>query len=296
VLSLASTALFLSTADASTLANLSARGLVGSTAGSLVAGLVVDGSVPKNILLRGVGPGLAAFGVGNHAAPLVLNVYDAGGALVATNSGYQNDPAADNVALVTASVGAFALSDPGDSATVAVLAPGAYSVELVPADSAAPDGAALLEVYDADAPSVPSKLRNLSTRSLVGANAGPLVSGFVINGHASKTLLIRAVGPDLANFGVPNAAGPVDIYIYNSSGKLIAVNSGYQNVANTNALVSAAAQLGAFPLNDPGDSAVLVTLPPGAYSVVVVPTVPGTPDGVGLVEVYDLVNTPPPDP
>jgi hypothetical protein len=269
------------------IANLSTRGFVGSASGSLIAGFVVEGTAAKNVLIRGIGPGLAEFGVTNPAAAVSVNVYDQSGNLVAANHGFQTDPNAALTAETAATVGAFPLTAAGDSAVLASLAPGAYSIEIAPDASDAPDGDALLEVYDADAPGSGSTIANLSSRGQVGASAGTLISGFVIAGDTAKNVIVRGVGPDLAMFGVANPAAAVDITIYDASGNIVATNSGYQNDPNAANVVQDDAALGAFPLNDPGDSELLANLAPGAYTVVVSPTASDAPDGVGLVEVYD---------
>jgi hypothetical protein len=179
------------------------------------------------------------------------------------------------------------LSDAGDSATRVTLAPGAYTVEIAPNSTDALDGTALLEVYDADPVGGTGRIANLSARGQVGATAGPLISGFVITGTTSKMLLVRGIGPELAAFGIANAAGPVDINIFDANRNIVATNSGFLNYANAAASVQTAALVGAFPLSDGGESAVVVSLAPGAYTIEVTPTASDANDGVGLVELYD---------
>lgn len=280
-------------APASQIANLSSRGVVGAGAGSLIAGFVVSGSAPKTVLVRGTGPGLAAFGDTSPATLINVNVYDGAGNLIASNSGTMPDP---TVAAASASVGAFTQSSPGDSALVATLAPGSYTVEIAPSGANSPAGDALLEVYDADAPGSGSSIVNLSTRSQVGAASGAMISGFVVNGTSAKMMLIRSVGADLAAFGVANAAPVVGIKLYDTNGKLVAANSGYLTSTNAADVAQAAAALGAFPLADAGDSAVLVSLPPGAYTVELVPAAADAPAAVGMIEIYDADSTVAPAP
>ncbi len=279
----------------STLANLSSLGPVGQLSGSLTAGFVIEGTVPKNVLVRGTGPDLSSFGVTNPAGPVDINVYDANGNLVASNAGFQTDPNYLATEQTAAQLGAFALGDPGDSEILATLAPGAYTVEIAPNAADTAEGVALLEVYDADASMGGSVIANLSTRGQVGANAGSLTAGFIVSGASSKYVLIRGVGPDLALFGVNNAAAAVDINVYDSQGNLVATNSGFQNDPNAAAIEQIWSQVGAFPLSNPGNSELLVNLAPGAYTIEVVPTSADAPDGVGMLEAYDAdaaVTTP----
>lgn len=272
----------------STLANLSSRGLVGPHAGSLVAGFVVQGAAPKAVLIRGVGPGLGLFGIVNPAAGVNINLYDSAGALITTKNGFQDDPDSEKIAQISASVGAFPLiAGQGDSAMLATLPPGGYTIEIVPNESNPADGGALLEIYDADAPAAASKIANLSSRGRVGANAGSLIAGFVVTGEAPKSMLIRGIGPDLAQFGLSDAASDVLLKIYSSNGELIASNNGFKTAPDAEKVAQDSAGLGAFPLTNSGNSAVVVTLPPGGYTVEVAAVDPDAADGVALVEVYD---------
>ena len=280
---------------ASAIANVSSRGLVGAGAGSLIVSFVVEGSTPKQLLVRGVGPGLADFGVDAPASAVAINVYDSSGAIVAGGAGLPGDPTSDAVAQEAAQLGAFPLHNSGDSEILATLPPGAYSVEIAPNAADAPDGDALLEIYDADAPGSGSTIVNLSTRGEVGASAGTVTAGFVVDGNSPKNLLIRGVGADLNSFGVGNAAPAVGLAVYDAAGNLVAANNGYQNDPGAAATMQTAAAVGAFPLGDAGDSALLVNLAPGAYTVEIAPGAADADDAIGLLEVYDVDSamTPP---
>ena len=271
----------------SSIANLSSLGSVGQNAGNLIAAFVIEGTAPKHVLVRGTGPGLAAFGDANPASAVGVNIYDGSGNLVASNSGFQNDPNFMATEQTAAQLGAFPLGDPNDSEVLVSLAPGSYSIEIAPNASDAPDGDALLEVYDADASGSGSIIANLSTRGQVGAAAGSLITGFVVSGPAPKNVLVRGIGPDLAGFGVANPAAAVDINVYDANGNLVATNSGFQNDPNAAAITQLWSAVGAFPMTAPGNSELLLNLAPGNYTVVVIPTNADSPDGVGMVEVYD---------
>jgi hypothetical protein len=130
------------------------------------------------------------------------------------------------------------------------------------------------------------RLVNLSSRLRVtgGDASRSVVAGFVVTGDASKPVLIRAVGPGLAGFGVRDALGQPVLVLRNSAGKTIAENDGWKNHPD---ISSAGDSVGAFRLNNGSrDAALLVTLAPGAYTSQI--TANG--NGVVLIEVYDTVS------
>jgi len=131
-------------------------------------------------------------------------------------------------------------------------------------------------------------LRNLSTRGSVGTGANMLIAGFVVGGTAQKQVLIRAVGPTLATFGVTGVLANPQLQILSGT-TLVTQND---NWGGGPGIVSAAASVGAFPLPATSlDSAIIALLQPGAYTAQV-SGVGGT-SGVALMEIYDI-DTPTP--
>jgi hypothetical protein len=131
------------------------------------------------------------------------------------------------------------------------------------------------------------RLSNLSSRVRIAANdaSRSAVAGFVITGNASKQVLIRAIGPSLATFGINDAVPGAQLQLFDQSSRVIAQNDGWSNDA---AIAAAGERVGAFKL--PGgsrDSALLVTLPPGAYTA----HVGATGSGIALLEVYDATTS-----
>src|SRR5262249_24643786 len=142
------------------------------------------------------------------------------------------------------------------------------------------------ELYDADATAsfgaTTPRLINVSVRKQI--NAGEtLTAGFVIGGNNSRTVLVRAVGPGLAAFGVPGTMADPQLALF-SGGTQIAANDDWGGDAQ---LVSASASVGAFALSaaNSKDSVLLVTLAPGAYTATV-KSASGS--GQALVEVYEV--------
>lgn len=270
--------------------NLSSRleTVDGDASRAFIAGFVVSGTARKQMLIRAIGPGLTQFGVSGTVANPSLTVYS-GSTVVAQNDNWVETAA---MAQARTNVGAFPVASGSlDAALLVTLDPGAYSVQVGAGGGA---GVALVEVYDTET-TAPAQLINLSTRGFVSTGDSVLVAGFVIQGTASKRVLIRGVGPGLTAFGVAGALANSNIKVYQGS-TLVAQNDDWgtpQAVAGGTApataveISAAATATGAFALGSGSrDAALLVTLPPGAYSAVVAGT--GNTTGAGLVEVYEV--------
>ncbi len=268
------------------LVNLSTRAMAGTGDATLIPGFFVDGPGAKRVLIRGIGPGLAAFGVSGVLARPELTLRRADGTAVVTNRGWDNGNASEaaEMAAVAANVGAFALvARGGDCAVVATLEPGAYTAPITGSDGGT--GVALVEAYELDA-GAGGRLRNLSTRARVGTGDGVVIPGVVIAGENARTLLVRAVGPGLAAFGVGGALARPSLVV-RSAGNVVAANSGWEASADVAALVAAAQRTGAFALQSGrADAALIATLPAGAWTIQAAGADGGT--GVVLIEVYDL--------
>ena len=127
-----------------------------------------------------------------------------------------------------------------------------------------------------------ARLVNISTRGSVGTDANNLFGGFVISG-ASKTVLVRAIGPGLGAFGVPGTLPDPTLSVYDSKNVVVASNDNWNAADNVTF-----GQVGAFPLPaNSKDAVVVATLPPGAYSAQISGL--GNPNtGVAILEVYDV--------
>ena len=234
-------------------------------------------------------------------------VYDPGEGL----AGVTITPDHGNWYAVTSTSGGYAIPVPANSGSYTLTATGgplngAQATVVVGSDSVKVDW-----VLPAAAVSLPpqvtvppsdgaTQLVGLSTRGLVETGENVLTGGFIIVGPAGarKEVLIRGVGPSLQTVGFPaNECIPAtQIQVYNSASAVIASNDGWTTAPDGGAAVAAAAvQVGDFPLTKwaggGGDSAVVMILSPGAYTVIVSPA-PGAPLAyqtgyVGLVEIYD---------
>jgi hypothetical protein len=200
-------------------------------------------------------------------------VYNSSGTLIATNDDWQGDP---NHFIVESN----GLVPPNltESAMARSLAPGAYTVIVRGKDTT--PGIGLVELYDIS-PLPNSTLRNISTRGSVGTGDNVLISGFIIGDVDSATVIVRAIGPSLAAYGVSGVLSDPTLTIYDSSGSVIASNDNWQDNVNSIHI----GRNGLAPPN-PSESALVLHLPAGAYTAIV----RGANDATGnaLVEVYHL--------
>jgi sugar lactone lactonase YvrE len=272
---------------ASRLINISTRADVQTGIGVTIAGFVIDGPAgsTKQLLIRGVGPALGGYGISDFVVQPSLEVYDANGNIIASNTAWGTYSNPSNLVTVESEVGAFQLPQgSNDSALIASLGPGNYTVELSGVN--ATSGVGLIEVYEVDTSEVPV-LANISTRAAVGTGANVLIAGFVVGGSQSAQVLIRAVGPTLSNFGVSGTLAQPILTVYDVNSNQIATNTGWGNQTNASQINTVGGSVGAFALpTGSADSALILTLPPGNYTAEV-SGVGGT-TGVALVEVYQV--------
>jgi len=159
-------------------------------------------------------------------------------------------------------------------------------------NAAASYGASYIEIYQVDvlnledvityasAKLAPARLLNVSTRMNVKTGENVLIGGFIVTGNDSKKILLRAIGPSLAAQGVSGVLADPILELHASDGSLIATNDDWQDTQKDEVAGTAAAP------TQPQESAIVTTLLPGAYTVVMRGKNNST--GVGLIESYDL--------
>lgn len=255
------------------LSNLSVRTAM-AEAQTLIVGFAVGGGGSRSLLVRGVGPALAAFGLPGAMSDPRLELYN-GTALVA-----QNDNWGGSAALTTAfaGVGAFPLTAASRDAALLQNIDGTRSVQLKGTGA----GVVLLELYDSGG-SGSARLINVSARNQVGTGENVLICGFVVGGTGAKNLLVRAVGPTLGAFGVTGVLADPRIEIFRSGAvTAVAANDNWEAT-----LAPTFVSVGAFALVAGSRDAALVTaLTPGSYTAQVSGVANGT--GEALVEIYEL--------
>lgn len=146
-------------------------------------------------------------------------------------------------------------------------------------------------IADLAVPRPESRVMNLSGRAFVGSGDNVLIPSFVITGSQPKTVLIRAVGPTLADFSVPGYIAEPTLTLF-SGPDAIHSNTRWATAANADDIAATAASVGAFPLpRERADSALLVTLAPGPYTAHIRAS-GTTAGGIALFEVYDADDAP----
>jgi hypothetical protein len=253
------------------LVNMSARSLVMRADDVGIAGFIITGSAPKDIAIRGLGPSLP---ISDSAALLqdpTLELHDKAGNVIEFNNNYPDGPYVD------------ALRDagllPSDNREAAILREQLPSGEYTAVMRGLDDGTGigLVEVYDLSAGSG-SKLGNLSSRAFVSAGDNVLIGGVIVQGSFPQRVLFRALGPELQ---VPNPLQDPTLDIYNRNGTVIASNDDWHQASNADEIERTGA-----PPTDARESAVLVPLDAGEYTVIVRGKDNTT--GIGSLESYQL--------
>jgi hypothetical protein len=241
------------------LINISTRAQVGTGGNILITGFVIGGTGSETLLIRGDGPALTAFSVTGVLAQPTLSVLDSNQNILATNTGWGGNAA--QVTAAAAQSGAFPLTaGSADCALVITLPAGAYTAEV--SGVGGTTGVALAEVYEVS--STGTRLSN-----------------------GQESLLLRGVGPALAQFGVGGVLAMPELLVFDNSQNTVAADTGWGTNVNAAAIAAAAIQVNAFALPmGSADSATLISLSPGAYTMEISGV--GNTTGVALAEVYEL--------
>ncbi|PYI90739.1 MAG: hypothetical protein DME97_16295 [Verrucomicrobia bacterium] len=257
------------TPSAAQLLNISSRLRAQTGDNTLIGGFIVTGSNAKKVVVRALGPSTQVPG---FLADPVLELHDSTGALVTSNDNW-----GDSLEAAQIQATGLAPVDSKESAILRILNPGAYTAVVRGKNNSI--GTAVVEAYDLD-PTNNSKLANLATRGFVQTGDNILIAGFITgNRNTNINVLLRAMGPSLAG-QVPTALADPIMELHDSNGATLATNDNWQDTQKTQI-----EQTG-IPPGNPKESAIVSSLPPGAYTALV----RGVNNAVGnaVVEVYNL--------
>ncbi len=254
--------------------NISTRAHVGTADEVMIGGFIIQGGLPKKVIVRAIGPSLAAFGVSGVLLNPALELHQASGAVIGSNDDWGDSPQVQEIIDTT-----IAPSDSHESAIVATLNPGSYTAVVRGVGDTT--GVALVEVYDLDRSA--GRLANISTRGQVQTVDRVMIGGFIVAGDAPGRVLVRAIGPSLGNSTppVPEALDDPQLELRDSDGNLMASNDDWKDGLQRQQIEETTIA----PAED-RESAIIATLNPGNYTAVVYGSNNST--GIGLIEVYKL--------
>jgi N-acetylneuraminic acid mutarotase len=273
----------------SQLGNISTRAFVQTGDNVMIGGFIVQGTEPKRVIIRAIGPELTQYGVPNPLVNPTLELHDGTGTLIASNDNWQHTIiggiiSGDQIRDIRNS--GHAPTDGRESAIIADLPAGDYTAIARGVNNVT--GVALMEVYDLS-PAPNSILRNISTRSFVQTGDNVMIGGFMVTVTQPKRVIVRAIGPSLTQYGVPNVLANPILELHDGTGALIASNNNWATTI-IGGIITAnqvhAIQASGYVPGDGRESAIIAELPAGNYTAIVRGV--NNTSGVALVEVYDL--------
>lgn len=251
------------------LLNISTRAQILTDDKVLIGGFIIGGLELKRVLLRGIGPSLVSAGITNPLPDPMIELHEPGGTILSNDDwkeSQQTEIEATNL-------------QPGDdheSALIATLAPGSYTV--IVSGKNAGTGVGLVDVYDLDE-TVKAKLANISTRGFVDTEDNVLIGGVIV-GSVGGEVVARAIGPTLEPLGVADPLLDPLLEIRNADGSTFASNDDWRESQESEIEAS-----GYAPADD-REAAIVATLPPNSYTAIVRGKADSS--GVALVEVYNV--------
>lgn len=254
------------------LANISTRLSVESGDNVLIGGFIITGNEPKKLIVRGMGPSLAAAGLANALVDPELELFNGMGSAIAFNNNWPENANAQQIVESTLA--------PGNGAEAAILVsldPGLYTAILRGVNQTT--GVGLIELYDLGL-GADSRLANISTRGFVQTGDNVLIGGMIVVGGNPQRVIVRAIGPSLADAGVAGALADPTLELHDSNGSVIALNDNWRSDQQAEIIATT------IPPTKGAESAIVERLQPGNYTAVVRGAQNST--GVALVEVYAL--------
>lgn len=255
--------------------NISTRMRVETGNNVLIGGFIITGNAPKNVAVRGIGPSLIPFGIADALTDPTLELHDSAGALLFNNDDWQDN--SSQAAQLTAL--GLAPQNTKESGIVATLQPAAYTAILAGKNNGT--GVGLVEIYDTNS-GVDSQLANISTRGFVLTGNNVMIGGFILGGSTNPSVVVRGIGPSLAQFGLNPVLDDPTLELRDGNGALLIANDNWQDdsVAAAQLIANGLAPQNLF------ESGIFTSLPPAAFTAILAGKNGGT--GIGLIEIYNL--------
>jgi len=249
--------------------------MVGTGDAIALNAFIVTGPGPKQLIIRGLGPSLGATGA---LADPALDLRSSDGTLILANDNWRDDPVQE--ALLIAS--GIPPTNNLEAAMAVTLNPGSYTVVLRGVNNTT--GRGVNELYDLSL-DTPSRVTATGTRARVLTGSDVLFSGIII--QQGGNILVRVLGPSLADAGVATALANPTLELRDSNAALLIANDNWQDDPKQAAAIQAS---GLEPLNTL-ESALVVTLPAGQYTAIAAGRNNGT--GIGYTQFYTLPHSGP---
>jgi hypothetical protein len=241
----------------------------------MIGGFISQGSPDgaAEIIVRAIGPSLTSAGISDRLEDPTLEVY-VDDRLIASNDNWRDD------ATVATEVAKHGLAPTNELESAAVIFPGGgdhYTAVVRGKNDSS--GIGLVEFYDVSG--INLRPENVSTRGLVQQGDNVMIGGFILaGGYGSTPVVVRAIGPSLANAGVTNALANPSLELHDSNGATVASNDDWKETQEAEINASGLAP------HDPAESAIVALLEAGTYTAIV--RGHGNTTGIALVEVYQL--------
>jgi hypothetical protein len=247
---------------------------IGVAENVLIGGFILRGTQPKKLVLRAIGPSLSGLGVANAISDPVLDLVNSSGAVIASNDDWASGSQVSDI-----ETSGMAPTSPYESTLIITLSPGTYTA--VVSGYHGEQGVGLVEAYEFD--SNTTRMINISTRGRVGTEDEAMIGGLMVQGAASKRVIIRAIGPSLGAGPNPiaNVLADPTLELHDGNGGLLAANDDWNTSPQAGEIIATT-----IPPSNNRESAIVATLGAGNYTAIVRGVNQTT--GVALVESYDL--------
>jgi hypothetical protein len=240
----------------------------------MIGGFIITGNTPKKVVIRGLGPSLAGFGITDFLADPFLELRSSSGALLQQNDNWKDSQQAEIQAT------GLQPSNDRESAIVTTLVPGNYTALLT--GNGGTTGVGTVEVYDANI-AADSQLANVSTRGFVQTGNNVMIAGFTLGKGTNPTdIAIRGIGPSLSNAGLSNVLADPTLELRDSNGALLISNDDWQSDPVSAGKLTAHG----LGLSNSKESGIYTTMTPGQYTAIIAGKSGGT--GIGLIEIYHV--------
>ena len=253
------------------LAAISTRAFCQTHDAVLVHEFIAQGTGSGSFVSRGLGPSL--IGVSDALQDPIITLFNARGDQIDFNNNWKQNPHRQEIIDV-----GLAPGSPREAAIIDTLGSGIYT--LVEQGANHGEGVALPEIYDLADDEL--KISAAGTRAFVSTESDVLISGIIIIGSDPLPLLVRALGPSLADARLTDPLQDPTLELISGDGDIIASNDNWKDTQEAEIEVTGLAP------SDDREAAIVITVDPGLYTAIVAGA--GGTTGLGFVQFYSLAE------